>query len=492
MKQANDAAVLSSSNVAGGERVKPAADESSWGAIKDLLKGLASLKLTVTLLCLGIFLVFAGTLVQREMGIWTVIEAYFRSPIAWIDLRIFFPLSWNVPGSFPFPGGWMLGSLLLINILSAHAVRFKIRAQGGRRTLGMLVLALGLVLTWLVLAGYFTKDLAATQDDAFWRVLLRLAKGGFAALVLMAGCILLFAKRSGIVLLHSGIILMLLGELITGLYAVEGTMRIEEGGSANFVRHTTSSELAIIDPSDSDYDDVIAVPQGLLDQSVKIEHEDLPFNIEPLRYMKNANLVPLDATLEAGAPKPIQATAGIGLERIAVPAREVAGTDTDQVVDAPAAYIRLTRKDNGEPLGTYLVSVFQAHIPQPVRVDGKEYNLHLRFKRTYKPYQIHLIDFRHDRYLGTNKPKNFSSEIRLVDPQKNVDREVKIWMNNPLRYSGETFYQASFEGEQVTVLQVVKNVGWMIPYVSCMIVACGMIVHFGSNLLTFLRRRYAA
>lgn len=116
----------------------------------------------------------------------------------------------------------------------------------------------------------------------------------------------------------------------------------------------------------------------------------------------------------------------------------------------------------------------------------------LRFERDYKPYTIHLIDFRHDRYIGTDKPKNFSSEVQLIDRQHNVDRTVKIWMNNPLRYRGETFYQASFIGEDVTILQVVDNVGWMIPYVACMIVSVGLLAHFGMHLFEFLRRRGAA
>jgi cytochrome c biogenesis protein ResB len=116
----------------------------------------------------------------------------------------------------------------------------------------------------------------------------------------------------------------------------------------------------------------------------------------------------------------------------------------------------------------------------------------LRFARTYKPYRIELIEFRHDKYIGTEKPRNFSSLVRLVDEARGVDRTVKIWMNNPLRYAGETFYQSSFEpGKDLTILQVVRNDGWMIPYVSCMIVAVGLTAHMGAQLLEFLRRRAA-
>ena len=86
-------------------------------------------------------------------------------------------------------------------------------------------------------------------------------------------------------------------------------------------------------------------------------------------------------------------------------------------------------------------------------------------------------------------PKNFSSLIRLTDPKRNVDREVLIWMNHPLRYAGETFYQASFKpGDQTSVLEVVRNPGWLIPYISCTLVGLGLLVHFGMHLMTFLGR----
>ena len=38
---------------------------------------------------------------------------------------------------------------------------------------------------------------------------------------------------------------------------------------------------------------------------------------------------------------------------------------------------------------------------------------------------------------------DFSSEIRLVNEGDQIDRELRIWMNNPLRYAKRTFYQSS-------------------------------------------------
>ena len=173
----------------------------------------------------------------------------------------------------------------------------------------------------------------------------------------------------------------------------------------------------------------------------------------------------------------------------------MSGVDQDRSVDLAAVYVTLSRKDTGESLGTYLVTPWlegtRLH-RQKIEANGGEQEFYLRFARTYKPYRIELIDFRHDKYVGTEKPRNFSSLVRLTDEAKGVDRTVKIWMNNPLRYAGETFYQSSFEpGKNLTILQVVRNGGWMLPYLSCMIVGVGMTLHMGTNLIGFLRRRAA-
>jgi cytochrome c biogenesis protein ResB len=127
-----------------------------------------------------------------------------------------------------------------------------------------------------------------------------------------------------------------------------------------------------------------------------------------------------------------------------------------------------------------------------VEVGGKTYGLQLRFKRTYKPYALHLVDFKHDKFVGTETARNFSSHVRLVDPARNVDRDVVISMNQPLRYAGETFYQSAFkENDSGTVLQVVRNPGWLLPYISCSLVGLGMIIHFGMRLAPAIRRRTA-
>ena len=64
-------------------------------------------------------------------------------------------------------------------------------------------------------------------------------------------------------------------------------------------------------------------------------------------------------------------------------------------------------------------------------------------------------------------------------------------MNNPLRYAGYTFYQASFEpgNDKVTILQVVRNPSWLIPYIACSVMTLGLLWQFTIHLLGFIAKR---
>jgi hypothetical protein len=117
----------------------------------------------------------------------------------------------------------------------------------------------------------------------------------------------------------------------------------------------------------------------------------------------------------------------------------------------------------------------------------------MRPRRQYLPYSMTLKKFSHDVYEGTNIPKNFSSLVHLSNPAKGEARDVLIYMNQPLRYGGKAFYQASFgKNDTLSILQVVENPGWLLPYVSCVLVGLGLLVHFGIGLRRALGRRATA
>ncbi len=483
-----------------------------WAIVRFLLAPLASLKLTVMLLALAIAIVFIGTLAQTEKNIWQVIHDYFRMDLssptaavrtafAWVEFRMLFPASFfpelrnriPVGYGFFFPNGWLIGFVMFLNLTAAHLLRFRLHAKGTRLIYGLAVMLLGTLLTaLLIVAGSMqTADrIALFIEWPSLRILWLLIQCTVVSLVLLAGFTILFRKRSGIVLIHSGIGLLMLGELVVGVAAVESQMRIVEGQTVNYVEDTRDLELAIIASASADEDDVIAIPQSRLREGQVLQDDVLPFDVELVRFFPNSALqrvTPNDAN---------PATAGTGLQWKPVDQRAGTGTDTSGMVDLPAAYITLIDKASQKPLGTYLVSLMQAYqgLAEKIQVGDATYDLVMRFKRIYKPYSMHLIDVRFDRYMGTQTARSYSSELRLVDRERNVDRNIKIWMNNPLRFSGETFYQSSYNtdpatGAESTGLQVVTNTGWRIPYISCMMVVVGLFAQFGQVFVRFIRRR---
>ena len=220
---------------------------------------------------------------------------------------------------------------------------------------------------------------------------------------------------------------------------------------------------------------------------MKIEHAELPCDVEVLEYY--ANSAPLGESI-------LPASKGEGFEHDYRSEPEISGTNPGAGMNLPSASVELWEKNSDKSLGRFTVSTYQSMLQvglplQRVTIDGHSYKLALRFKPYFKPYTIYLLEGRFDRYIGTEKAKNYSSRVRLVDPELGEDREVLIRMNEPLRHRNDSLYQSGFdEGKDrvATTLQVVNNPGRKLPYWSCFVVGLGMIIHFGINLVKFAGR----
>ena len=443
-----------------------------------LLAPLASLRLTVVLLLLSLIVIFAGTWAQRFLGIWEVQERFFHSWVAWVPFYYFWfdpaPGQGRIPGGFPVPGGYSLILLLLANLLTAHALRFKATWKD--------LLLLPPLVAWMVLPWFWPSD----QWTSF--LVANVVVGG----VFLLGTALLHTKRTGVILIHLGLIMLLVGEIVTSQAAVESQMRLDEGATQGWTQDIREVELAIIDPSPADTDRVTVVPETLLERQGTVTGAELPVEVKVEKFHHNSR--PLGPQ-QPGAEGNALATAGSGVGIAMVAQPRVSGVEQN---DSDVASAFVTFSKGGQSLGTYLLTLpvwadpmlAKLNEPQQLTVDGKTYDVQLRYKRIYEPYTIHLIDFTHDRHVGTDTPKNFASRVILHDPARDVRREAVIRMNEPLRYAGDTIFQSGFlPGDRTTILLVVSNPGWLVPYVACVVGAVGMTIHFGIMLVAFLRRQ---
>jgi hypothetical protein len=400
-----------------------------------LISFFTSLRLTVLCLLLGMILVFLGTMAQDPLGLYLAQEKFFRSffvtapaMVAALKktlemLHVYLPPSTAadvMSGThLPiFPGGYLVGGVLVINLVASHFKRFN-----------------------------------------------------------------LTRSKAGIWLVHFGLILLLLGQLLTDVLSRESSLHLRTGETRNYSENDRQSELAIIDTTDPDADKVVAIPQSALMSQKEIRLADLPFTVRVKNFFSNSQVEERKADA-AAAPA---ATQGVGARATVIPLPRV--TEMDRR-DIPSAVVEIVTPQRS--IGTWLATEFIAS-PQPFVWNNRSYQLVMRPLRHYKPYSIQLVEFRHDVYPGTEIPKNFSSRVMLQRPDTGEKREVLIKMNSPLRYAGETYYQASFDTDNGgTILQVVHNPSWLTPYFSCILVCAGLVLQFMMQLTGFALKRRAA
>src|SRR5262245_21767555 len=117
-----------------------------------LIKIFTSLRLTVVLLAFGILLVFIGTVAQADEGLYQAQARYFKH---WYVFGFSF---WGHHIPLPLPGGYLLGTALLINLMAAHLARFKWAWSKA----GILLTHAGVI---LLLVGQLTTDIFSYETQ---------------------------------------------------------------------------------------------------------------------------------------------------------------------------------------------------------------------------------------------------------------------------------------------------------------------------------------
>ena len=120
--------------------------------IEKIWKFLTSLRLTVVLLAFGVLLVWVGTVAQADEGLYQAQARYFKH--------------WFVPNitlfghrlPVPLPGGYLIGSVLLVNLTAAFIKRF----QWTTKKIGIHLTHIGII---LLLVGQLATDLFSRETQ---------------------------------------------------------------------------------------------------------------------------------------------------------------------------------------------------------------------------------------------------------------------------------------------------------------------------------------
>lgn len=268
-------------------------------------------------------------------------------------------------------------------------------------------------------------------------------------------------KKSGIILTHFGVLILLFGGLITSQYAHESFMTIPEGQS---VSSLSEYKERIIELSKNgeviasiDYNDIRT---GSL-----FKTNNLPFNIKIASFCHNCTMQFQDEEIAKTAhgmaqkvelqdiPEEKEKEGNLSGAMIVIEGADKNVNGRHLLMESVSETLEIPHKEN-----TYTVKIGRVQIPLP--------------------FAIKLIDFRRVVYPGTNKPKGFESDIIIQD--NSVEWPVTIRMNEPARYKGYTFYQSSFvqsKNQEITVLNVVNNIGRTFPYIASLIIFIGLLIH---------------
>ena len=400
-----------------------------------------SLKLTVVLLAFAIILVFVGTLAQADEGLYGAQAHYFKQWIV-VGAQLF---GHKIP--LLLPGGYFIGILLLVNLVSSHIYRFEFS----------------------------------------WR-------------------------KTGIQLAHAGVIVLLVGQLSTDLLSRELTMSFSEGETRNHSDSATEYELVVQSPTE-----VTAIAEKLLQPDAKLQVPSLPFVIHVKRHWHNSEMVFRAPMMQNGPPL---TTNGVAAHFDFSRAEDVKKMDERNVPTAVIEFLTpagslgdwVASDWTGDPALVHNVGNEYAQMgaamaqkivgdlvaPQSIEVGGQRYTFALRPARVVHPFSLTLLKATHTVYPGTDIPKDFRSRVRIDNPQANERREVEISMNHPLRYGGYTYYQYQMDAGQMaeqagrtpsSTLQVVRNPGWLTPYVGCAMVGAGLVIQFLFHLAGFVAKQ---
>ncbi len=131
--------------------------------------------------------------------------------------------------------------------------------------------------------------------------------------------------------------------------------------------------------------------------------------------------------------------------------------------------------------GQWLIEGDAANIP----MGSENWVMRLSKQRLRLPFAIYLKKFTIGTDPGTTKAASYQSNVTVREGQRPETAPELISMNEPIKYGGFTFYQASYQMEEgrppVSVLSVNYDPGRTIKYAGCIVMVLGIILMFYMN-----------
>jgi hypothetical protein len=146
-------------------------------------------------------------------------------------------------------------------------------------------------------------------------------------------------------------------------------------------------------------------------------------------------------------------------------------TEPKAKMPLPSSAISLKLKDGKE---AWITENSEIGIPSS---DGKPASVYYGKERLFLPFSIALKKFEKNDYPGSSMAKDYKSYVQ-VNGQGST---IEIFMNEPLKFEGYTFYQSSYSltpnQPALTILSVNRDPGRWFKYIGSIILCMGIITY---------------
>jgi ABC-type transport system involved in cytochrome c biogenesis permease subunit len=291
----------------------------------------------------------------------------------------------------------------------------------------------------------------------------------------------------GILVAHLGILLLLGGGLVEALASDKGQMTLHEPATPGVPDAASESdrfesyydwELVVgeREPDGTRRDHVVPWSRlhDLEGGTLRATTPELPFDVVVSGWTRNGR--PRRAT-----------TPGTGVEGWVTEALEPEH-EAERNVPMAAVTLAPRGRSNGPRSLVWGLQAF----PWAVSVENRTFEVLLRHRSWSLPFSIRLDRFVHETHPGTRIDSRFSSYVTKVE--NGVERDVHITMNEPLRHGGYTFYQSGWGprdappgARHFSTFAVVRNPADRVPIFACLVIAAGLVIHFGRKLFRHVR-----
>ncbi len=286
------------------------------------------------------------------------------------------------------------------------------------------------------------------------------------------------SRTLGVLVIHVGIAMLLVGGLIEFRASRKGHLTVYEGQGSNEFKSYFEWEVAISEALPGGGSREYVVPQDAFGdlragETTRVRSVHLPFELVLGDFQPNSR--PQRAVNDAAGVEGMQLT-------------ELA---PEIQAEANIAGIAATLAQEGGETQRGLLWGLQ-RIPWTVRVDDRTFAIDLRKRSWQLPFHLRLRDFTRELHPGTSIPASFHSEVACVDEA--AAQDVRISMNEPLRRDGYTLYQASWGPQDAqpgaplfSTFAVVHNPVDRLPLIACVVIALGLLFHFSPKLARHVR-----